>query len=64
MKNIHSLLAILILSSFILSCSDKEDKDDDAKTNTASFDMKKERAFIDSINAKWVGELKKGGEKI
>lgn len=59
MKQLHSLLAIFILSSFILSCSNKEDKDDDAKTTT-SFDMKKARAFIDSINAKWVDELKRG----
>ena len=60
MKKFHPLLAILIISSFILSCSDKEDKDDDAKTAATSFDMKKARAFIDSINAKWVEELKKG----
>src|SRR6266536_3479437 len=57
MKRIYSLLPVLMIGCFILSCSDK---DDNTKTTATNFDIQKARAFIDSINAKWVEELKKG----
>jgi ketosteroid isomerase-like protein len=59
MRRIHLALIVLFTGSFILSCSDKENKDND-RIASSGLDMKKAKTFIDSINTKWVEELKKG----
>lgn len=61
MKKSHFFLVLLVITSAILACNagNKEQKTD-SRSGAASFDMQKARAFIDSINTKWVEELKKG----
>ena len=60
MKPINLFFAIVTSSLVIIACNNKEKEDDDSKTAVTAFDMQKARAFIDSINAKWVEELKNG----
>ncbi len=61
MKKAHLNLLISIVCLGILACNggDKEKKDD-STTGTVAFDLQKARAFVDSINAKWMEELKNG----
>ena len=59
MKKSYLFFLITAIIVGMLSCnSDKKETGD--TRSAAGFDMQKARAFIDSINAMWVEELKKG----
>jgi len=61
MKKSYFILPVVLVILCIFSCnSDKENKDDNTKNSSSGFDIQKARTFIDSINAKWSEELKKG----
>ena len=61
MKGIQLLIAISIIGIFALSCnSKKKEETAGTKSGDSAFDMQKARTFIDSINIKWMQELKDG----
>ncbi|HEY6954797.1 MAG TPA: DUF4440 domain-containing protein [Flavisolibacter sp.] len=61
MKKNHFLLAVLLTSIAFASCnSSNKTKDDNLKVAAASFDLKKARTFIDSLNAKFEEQLASG----
>ena len=60
MKPANLFSAITIFSLLLFACNNEKKQNNDTKTGSNSFDMQKARAFIDSINAKWVEQLKNG----
>ncbi len=58
MKKNYFLLSVIMIGIGMTSCN--TNKVDNSKTTAAGFDMQKARAFIDSINAKWIEQLKAG----
>ncbi|MFI5186646.1 MAG: YybH family protein [Chitinophagales bacterium] len=60
MKKIYFSLAFAITVLMLACNSENKEQNADSKSNAASFDIQKARAFIDSINAKWVKQIKNG----
>jgi ketosteroid isomerase-like protein len=61
MKKTHFYLMIPAISLSLLACnSGGKDQTPDAKPINTGIDMQKARSFIDSINAKFTEEFKKG----
>jgi ketosteroid isomerase-like protein len=61
MRKAHFIFLVASITLTLLACNsgDKE-KNEDSEKETATFDMQKARALIDSINAKWTQEIKNG----
>ena len=58
-KNYH--LIILIIAVSALACnSGSNQQSDSPKSTAAAFDVQQGRAFVDSINAKWVEQIRIG----
>ena len=53
-----SFILVLVVSMLACNSKDKEENAESKSSNT--FDMQKARAFIDSINAKWVEQIRDG----
>jgi len=51
-------MLVLVVSMLACHSNDKEENAESRSDNT--FDMQKARAFIDSINAKWIDQIKNG----
>jgi ketosteroid isomerase-like protein len=58
MKKLYFILPFILIGLCILSCN--SDKDNNSKNAATSFDIQKAKTFIDSINTKWVEQLKSG----
>lgn len=58
MKKNYFFFSAIMIGLCMASCN--TNKEDNSKNTVAGFDLQKARAFIDSINTKWVEQLKTG----